>query len=299
MLDFLPAPLKGILAVLLILINTLLFLPLLLLVALAKLVVPAQPFRKACTIVLNAIAWYWIGFNNTLMNLLHRVEWEVRGAEELSKEHWYFVTCNHQSWADIPAIQYVLNSKIPLLKFFLKKQLIWVPLLGVAWWALDFPFMHRHTKEQIAKRPELKGKDIEATKAACEKFRYTPVTIFNFMEGTRFTPEKHQRQNSPYKHLLKPRAGGTAFVFGAMGEMIHTMLDVTIVYPGGRPGIWDYLCGRVRKIVIDIRTREVPERFLGMDYENNREVRVDFQRWVSEIWAEKDRRIETLLAENS
>ena len=299
MLDFLPAPLKGILAVLLILINTLLFLPLLLLVALAKLVAPVQPFRKACTIVLNAIAWYWIGFNNTLMNLLHRVEWEVRGAEELSKKHWYFVTCNHQSWADIPAIQYVLNSKIPLLKFFLKKQLIWVPLLGVAWWALDFPFMHRHTKEQIAKRPELKGKDIEATKAACEKFRYTPVTIFNFMEGTRFTPEKHQRQNSPYKHLLKPRAGGTAFVFGAMGEMIHTMLDVTIVYPGGRPGIWDYLCGRVRKIVIDIRTREVPERFLGMDYENNREVRVDFQRWVSEIWAEKDQRIETLLAENS
>ncbi|XOB91252.1 acyltransferase [Pseudomonadota bacterium 24LQ007] len=299
MLDFLPAPLKGILAVLLILTNTLLFLPLLLLVALAKLIVPVLPFRKACTIVLNAIAWYWIGFNNTLMNLLHRVEWEVRGAEELSKEHWYFVTCNHQSWADIPAIQYVLNSRIPLLKFFLKKQLIWVPLLGVAWWALDFPFMHRHTKEQIAKRPELKGKDIEATKAACEKFRYTPVTIFNFMEGTRFTPEKHQRQNSPYKHLLKPRAGGTAFVFGAMGEMIHTMLDVTIVYPGGRPGIWDYLCGRVRKIVIDIRTREVPERFLGMDYENNREVRVDFQRWVSEIWAEKDQRIETLLAENS
>lgn len=299
MLDFLPAPLKGALAVLLILINTLVFLPLLVLIALAKLIVPVRPFRKACTIVLNAIAWYWIGFNNTLMNLLHRVEWEVRGAEELSKEHWYFVTCNHQSWADIPAIQYVLNSKIPLLKFFLKKQLIWVPLLGVAWWALDFPFMHRHTKEQIAKRPELKGKDIEATKAACEKFRYTPVTIFNFMEGTRFTPAKHRRQNSPYKHLLKPRAGGTAFVFGAMGEMIHTMLDVTIVYPGGRPGIWDYLCGRVRKIVIDIRTREVPERFLGMDYENNREVRVDFQRWVSEIWAEKDQRIETLLAENS
>ena len=299
MLNFLPAPLRGALAVLLILINTLLFLPLLLLVALAKLIIPVRPFRKVCTIALNTIAWYWIGFNNTLVKLLHRVEWDVRGAEKLSKEHWYFVTCNHQSWADIPAIQFVLNSKIPLLKFFLKKQLIWVPLLGVAWWALDFPFMHRHTKEQIAKRPELKGKDIEATKAACEKFRYTPVTIFNFMEGTRFTPEKHQRQNSPYKHLLKPRAGGTAFVFGAMGEMIHTMLDVTIVYPGGRPGIWDYLCGRVRKIVIDIRTREVPERFLGMDYENNREVRVDFQRWVSEIWAEKDQRIETLLAENS
>lgn len=296
MLNFLPAPLKGVLVVLLILLNTIVFLPFLLLFAIVKLVIPVTAVRKVCTVIVNGIAWYWIGFNNTLVKLFHKVEWDVRGAQELSRKHWYFVTCNHQSWTDIPAIQYVLNSKIPLLKFFLKKQLIWVPLLGVAWWALDFPFMHRHTKEQIAKRPELKGKDIAATRAACEKFRYTPVTIFNFMEGTRFTPEKQARQNSPYKNLLKPRAGGTAFVFGAMGEMIHTMLDVTIVYPNGKPGIWDYLCGRVDKIIIDIRTREVPERFLGMDYEGNRELRVDFQRWVSEIWAEKDARIEELKA---
>lgn len=296
MLNFLPAPLKGVLVVLLILLNTIIFLPFLLLFAIIKLVIPVTAVRKVCTVIVNGIAWYWIGFNNTLVKLFHKVEWDVRGAQELSRKHWYLVTCNHQSWTDIPAIQYVLNSKIPLLKFFLKKQLIWVPLLGVAWWALDFPFMHRHTKEQIAKRPELKGKDIAATRAACEKFRYTPVTIFNFMEGTRFTPEKQARQNSPYKNLLKPRAGGTAFVFGAMGEMIHTMLDVTIVYPNGKPGIWDYLCGRVDKIIIDIRTREVPERFLGMDYEGNRELRVDFQRWISEIWAEKDARIEELKA---
>ena len=157
--------------------------------------------------------------------------------------------------------------------------------------------MHRHTKEQIAKRPELKGKDIAATQAACEKFRYTPVTIFNFMEGTRFTPAKHKRQNSPYKHLLKPRAGGTAFVFGAMGEMIHTMLDVTIVYPDGVGGFWDYICGRIRRITIDIRTREVPEKFLGMNYEDDREIRKEFQAWVTGLWQEKDQRIESILAE--
>ena len=294
MLDFLPAPLKGVLVVLLILLNTLIFLPFLLLFAIIKLIIPVKLVRTLCTRMVNLIAWYWIGFNNTLADLFHKIDWDIRGARELSKKHWYFVTCNHQSWTDITAIQYALNSKIPLLKFFLKKELIWVPLLGVAWWGLDFPFMHRHTKEQIARRPELKGKDIEATRKACEKFRYTPVTIFNFMEGTRFTPEKHARQNSPYKNLLKPKAGGTAFVFGAMGEMIHTMLDVTIVYPDGRPGIWDYLSGRVRRIIIDIRTREVPERFLGMDYEGNRELRADFQRWVSGIWAEKDARIEEL-----
>ncbi len=297
MLDFLPAPLKGTLAALLIALNTLVLFPFLMLFALLKLLLPITPVRKACTVVLNTIARVWIGFNNLVMDILNKVEWDVRGAENLSRQHWYFVTCNHQSWADITAIQYVLNSRIPLLKFFLKKELIWVPLLGFAWWALDFPFMHRHTKEQIARKPELKGKDIAATQAACEKFRYTPVTIFNFMEGTRFTPEKHKRQNSPYKHLLKPRAGGTAFVLGAMGEMLHTMLDVTIVYPGqDRVGIWDYFSGRVRRIVIDIRVREIPPQFLGMDYENNREIRVAFQRWVSELWAEKDARIEALKA---
>ncbi|MFO7995002.1 MAG: acyltransferase [Marinobacter sp.] len=294
MLSFLPAPFKGVLAIVLILLNTLWLFPILMVFAIIKLVIPVPPVRKGCTIVLNRIAWLWIGFNNVLADVLHDIEWDVRGVEDLSREHWYFVTCNHQSWADIPAIQHVLNSRIPLLKFFLKQQLIWVPFLGIAWWALDFPFMRRHTKEQIARRPELKGRDVETTRAACEKFRYTPVTIFNFMEGTRLTPAKHKNQNSPYKNLLKPRAGGTAFVLEAMGESLHTMLDVTIVYPEGRSGIWDYLCGRVGKIIIDIRTREIPPRFLGMNYQNDRDVRVDFQRWVSELWAEKDTRIEEL-----
>ncbi|MCM0612666.1 acyltransferase [Marinobacter sediminum] len=294
MLHFLPAPLKGTLAAALILLNTLILFPVLLVFAIIKLILPVSFVRKGCTVILNRIAWIWIGFNNLLMDGLHRVEWDVRGVEDLDRKHWYFVTCNHQSWADIPAIQYVLNNRIPLLKFFLKKELIWVPLMGIAWWALDFPFMHRHTKEQIARRHELKGKDIAATQAACEKFRYTPVTIFNFMEGTRYTPAKHKSQASPYKHLLKPRAGGTAFVLGAMGEMIHTMLDVTIVYPGGRGGFWNYLCGRIGRIIVDVRVREIPSRFLGMDYENNREIRSDFQRWITEIWAEKDARIEEL-----
>ncbi|MDL0432028.1 acyltransferase [Marinobacter sp. TBZ242] len=294
MLSLLPAPVKGVLAILLVLLNTLWLFPILMVFAIIKLVIPLAPVRKGCTIVLNRIAWFWIGFNNVLADVLHTIEWDVRGAEGLSREHWYFVTCNHQSWTDIPAIQHALNSRIPLLKFFLKKQLVWVPFLGIAWWALDFPFMQRHTKEQIARRPELKNRDVETTRAACEKFRYTPVTIFNFMEGTRLTPAKHKSQNSPYKNLLRPRAGGTAFVLEAMGESLHTMLDVTIVYPGGRAGIWDYLCGRVHRIVIDIRTREIPERFLGMDYQNDRDVRVDFQRWVSQLWADKDARIEEL-----
>ena len=296
MLTKFPAPLKGSLAVILVLLNTLILFPVLLLFAFLKLLVPLGPVRKGCTLALNRIAWLWIGFNNWLTDLLHRIEWDVRGAQDLDLRHWYFVTCNHQTWADVLAIQHVLNSRIPLLKFFLKKELIWVPFLGVAWWALDFPFMRRHTREQIARRPELRGQDLETTRRACEKFRTTPVTIFNFMEGTRFTPEKHDQQDSPYRNLLRPRAGGTAFVLSAMGESLHTMLDITIFYPGGAPSFWAYVCGRVNRIIVDIRTLEIPSQFRGMDYANDPELQKEFQAWISDLWARKDRLIDELKA---
>ncbi|WP_404363793.1 acyltransferase [Marinobacter sp.] len=299
MLTNLPAPLKGSLAVLLVLLNTLILFPVLILFAILKLIVPVPLVRKLSTLALNRIAWLWIGFNNCLTDLLHRIEWDVRGARDLDLRHWYFVTCNHQTWADILAIQHVLNSRIPLLKFFLKKELIWVPLLGVAWWALDFPFMRRHTKEQIARRPELRGQDLETTRRACEKFRTTPVTIFNFMEGTRFTPQKHRQQDSPYRNLLRPRAGGTAFVLSAMGESLHTMLDITIFYPDGAPSFWDYVCGRVERITVHIRTMEIPRKFRGMDYANDPELQQEFQTWISELWAEKDELIEQLKASSA
>ncbi|MCH8498120.1 MAG: acyltransferase [Marinobacter sp.] len=297
MLKVLPGPLKGAVAVLLILLNTLVFLPLLLLLAIVKLIVPIKPFRKVLSIVINGIAVYWIGYNNTLMDLFHKIHWDIRGAEKLSRQDWYFVSCNHQGWADIPIMQYVFNSRIPLLKFFLKKELMWVPLMGVAWWALDFPFMRRYTKEQIARNPALKGKDLETTRSACEKFRYTPVTVFNFMEGTRFTPEKHARQQSPYQHLLKPKAGGTAFVLGAMGDMLHTMLDVTIVYPQGRSSFWDFLCGRITEIVVHVNKIEIPQQFLGMDYSNDPEIRKAFHQWLAGMWEQKDALIESILKE--
>ena len=287
---------RGVLALVGIFLNTLLLVTPLYLFALLRLLLPFHAAQVRLSRVLVVIAETWMAINNAIIDLFSQVEWRVEGMDGLARQEWYLMTSNHQSWADILVLQKVTNRRVPSLKFFLKQELIWVPLLGLAWWALDFPFMHRHTKEQIAKRPELKGKDVAATQAACEKFRYTPVTIFNFMEGTRFTPEKHDRQNSPYKHLLKPRAGGTAFVLDAMGDMIHTMLDVTIVYPDGRAGFWDYLCGRIRRIIIDVRTREIPGEFLGMDYENNRETRIAFQRWVGEIWAEKDARIDELKA---
>jgi len=47
------------------------------------------------------------------MRLFNRIEWHVENNAELSRDRWYFVTCNHQSWADILVVQNVLNQRIP------------------------------------------------------------------------------------------------------------------------------------------------------------------------------------------
>jgi len=116
----------------------------------------------------------------------------------------------------------------------------------------------------------------------------------NFVEGTRFTNEKHRSQQSPYAHLLKPRAGGIAFVLGSMGEQIHRVLDVTIVYPDGVASFWALLCGNIRKIKVRVRSLPVSPELLG-DYVNNQPFRLGLQRWLNNIWAEKNRYIEEMM----
>jgi 1-acyl-sn-glycerol-3-phosphate acyltransferase len=294
MLNFLPHWLRGSLILLLIICSTLSLVPFLLLAALLKLLIPISAWRRWCTVVSIEIANLWVGFNNLLLDVVNDIHWDVQGVEDLSLQDWYFVTCNHQSWADILVAQKVLFRKIPMLKFFLKQQLIWVPVIGLAWWALDFPFMKRYSAAEIAKNPALKGKDLETTRKACEKFKYTPVTVFNFLEGTRFTPAKHQHQQSPYRHLLKPKAGGAGFVLGAMGEQLHTMLNLTIYYPGDDRSFWHFLSGRVTEVVVRVEKRAISPQFLSRDYLNDEQFRREFQQWVSTLWEEKDRLINDL-----
>jgi 1-acyl-sn-glycerol-3-phosphate acyltransferase len=155
--------------------------------------------------------------------------------------------------------------------------------------------MKRYTREYLLKHPEKRGEDLKATRAACEKFHYTPVSVMNFVEGTRFTPAKHARQKSPYKHLLTPKAGGVAFVLDAMGSSIQTLVDVTIAYPGGAPTFWDFLCGRVPEIDMEILTVDIPSHLKGRDYSTDAEHRRNVKTWLAEQWQAKDERIEQML----
>jgi len=224
--------------------------------------------------------------------LMTPTQWEMRGVEDLRGDTSYLVISNHQSWVDIPALIQAFNRKTPYFKFFLKKELIWVPFLGLAFWALDYPFMKRYSKAFLDRNPHLKGKDLEITRQACEKFQGIPVTVVNFLEGTRFTVDKHRNQQSPYRHLLKPKAGGVAFVLAALGDNLDALLDVTILYPEGTPpGFWDLLCGRVSRVVIDVQTRDLNAALWRSDYQEDPVFRAEIQQWVSELWAQKDARL--------
>ena len=297
MLSFLPPFVRGCLAVLLLGLNTVFWCALLFCCALVKLALPFHSVRMRMDPILNRIAGWWISCNSGWMRLVQRTEWDVQGLAELRYEGWYLVNCNHQSWADIFVLQHVLNGRVPMLKFFLKQQLIWVPVIGLAWWALDFPFMRRHGKADLRKRPELRSQDAEATRRACEKFALVPTSVMNFAEGTRFTAGKHRAQSSPYRHLLKPKAGALALALNAMGDRFRSVIDVTIVYPGGAPNFWQFACGRTPKIVVRVRELPIPDEFCSGNYAGDPAFRVAFQRWLTALWEFKDRQIGEVLGE--
>lgn len=283
---------------LLILLFTLVGIGPMLLMGLVKALVPVRSVQRVCSVGVMWIAETWAEGLKKLFKWLTPTVWDIRSDVTLSREQPYLVVCNHQSWVDIPALVAAFNRRTPFFKFFLKKELIWVPLIGLAFWALDYPFMKRYSKEHLAKHPEDRGKDLEITQRACEKFHNLPVTVVNFLEGTRFTPTKHRQQGSPYRHLLKPKSGGMAFVMAALGEQMRFLLDVTIMYPEGRiPGFWHLISGQVSRVVVDIRSRTVPpELFLG-DYANDPAFRETFQAWVSQLWVAKDKRLDELRRE--
>jgi 1-acyl-sn-glycerol-3-phosphate acyltransferase len=283
MLARLPAVLRGPIAAFAVGANTLLVFLLMVPPALVKLAVPALIVRGVCDRLLNALASAWVGVNNAWIQAVNPARWDVKGVDDLHRHGWYLVSSNHQSWVDILVLQRVFHGHIPFLKFFLKQELIWVPFLGLAWWALDLPFLKR-------KKGTTGGShvDLETTRKSCERFKLIPTSVINFCEGTRFTLEKHALQRSPYSHLLKPKSGGMAVALSTMGAQFHTALDVTIHYAEGIPTMWDYLSDRVPRIVVDVKTREIPAALLDPKVQQQDDYRAQVQRWLDGLWVEKD-----------
>lgn len=259
--------------------------------ALLKLCLPFVPVRKFSDSVLNFLIENWIRINGLWIALAQRIRWDVTGVDGLKRRGWYLVSSNHQSWVDILVLQKVLTGRVPFVKFFLKRELIWVPVMGLAWWALDFPFMRRGSGKSSQAR------DMAETRKSCERFKLVPTSVINFMEGTRFTPGKHKAQGSPYRNLLKPKLGGMSMALATMGDQFDSMLDVTIVYPQGVPTFWDLLSGRVNEVVVRVKEVPIPADLRVGDEVLNPAYRAHLQSWVADLWAEKDRHIDEITAQ--
>ena len=236
----------------------------------------------------------WISINNFNLRITQNIQWDIQGLEGLSTEHSYLILVNHQSWMDIVVLQHFLNRKVPFIRFFLKKELIYVPLLGGAWWALDFPFMKRYSLKELRQNPEKRREDFETAKQVGIKFRQSSVSILSFLEGTRFTKFKHETQKSPYVNLLVPKVGGISAVLQGMGENFHSVLDITIVYPEGVVSLMQTFMGKLHHIKVLVRQLPVPVQLISGDYFNDPNYRQNLQSWVRGIWTEKDQIISDL-----
>jgi 1-acyl-sn-glycerol-3-phosphate acyltransferase len=294
MLHFLPGALLGVIAILLFVINIIICAIILFSMALVMYIVPNKRWCLWWHDKLHLVPELWNYVSRFILKLICRIEWDVQGVDELNPKGWYLMLSNHQTWSDIIVLQQVFFGHIPPLRFFMKNELKWqLPIAAQACMLLDYPFMKRHSKEYLQKHPEMKGKDIATTRKSCEKFKYIPTTIINFVEGGRFSTDRHANQKSPYKHLLKPKAGGIAFSIATMGEFIHTILDVTIVYPNEDLTFWDFVCGRINKVIVKVRKIPITPDLIG-DYEDDRAFRVHFQSWVNQVWHDKDKLIEEI-----
>lgn len=246
------------------------------------------------------IANHWINTNNRLIEkVLPDIDFRVSMPDDLSTHGKYILLSNHQSWVDTTVIQYISENRLPLTRFFAKYELLYIPIVGQAFYFLDFPMMKRYSKEAIAKNPALKDRDIVEAKRACKNLIDKPFTLLNFIEGTRFTQKKHDLQQSPYQHLLKPKAGGIALAIGALGAEIDTVLDMTIVYPDGIPTYQDLWKGNIKRIGVDIQRIALPgdllQRLIDGKYQTDEQTKKDMYIWLDRLWQEKDQRIQAML----
>ena len=277
----------GIISSTILIVNTLILAILMIPLGIIKFLIPIKSLRASFTKIIIKIGEIWISVNSLWVIKLHKPNLEIHGQENLDGNSWFLSTSNHQSAADIFIVQLITNRKIPMLKFFIKYELIYVPIIGICWWALDMPFLKRYTQEQIKRNPKLEGRDYKKMKKSLEHYSLHPVSIFSYAEGTRFSKEKHINQNSKFSHLLKPKEGGLAIALSNVNK-IKELIDITIIYDSDNLGFWNYLCGNIKNIKIFISKTKIPSKYLIDTLITNNELRSDFKLWLYDRWAEKD-----------
>lgn len=261
-----------------------------------KLLLPFKTVRRLVRRTVAGIAELWIAIVVNCFRMSYRTRIEVTGDTDFDRNHSYLLLCNHLSWVDVPVLLWAFSGQLPFYRFFLKRSLIWMPLLGIAFWALEYPFIRFRSQKYLESRPEKRGEGLETARRACERLEGVPSTIVNFPEGAINTRERHRRQSPEHRNLLRAHAGGPSLVISAMGEQLDALLDVTIHYPDGPPSVPDFMLDRVERVRVHVRRIPIPDALVGGDYQDDPEVRTRFRAWINDLWRSKDALIDDLEA---
>jgi 1-acyl-sn-glycerol-3-phosphate acyltransferase len=255
------------------------------------------PISSVQTGIYGMMAWIYriaVQMNGWILFKGLKIQLELTGINPTYTGDFFLAICNHQSWSDIFILQHLLNRKTPIMKFLVKKELIYLPVVGLICWAYDFPFLNRgkQTKKSFDK---LNSKnDSQTLNKSLAQFLRSSATIMNFAEGTRFSPLKAKRQNSPYQYLLKPKAGGLIAIYKMMGRELAAFLDFTIVYDAPRPNFWRFIGGRIPRVKVHLDTILSDEfrENLGLPDTNFSPDRAI--EWINQRWGQKERIIERI-----
>lgn len=299
MLSFLPAPLLFLLNFTLISVVTVVLAIPVFALALVRLLLPFKFVLALVDKVNQAVFYLWVSNNSFLMWLTNRIKWDIKGADIKKIQGSCFIISNHVTWTDIVMLGHIYRGKIPITKFFLKHSLIYIPILGQACYSLGMPFLRRYSRNELLKNPKLKMKDINATRKACLNLLEHPSSLVNFVEGTRYTPQKAAAQKSPYRHLMPPKAASLAIALGLIGEHIDCMLNTTLIYPGKHEGsiFMQMLCGRLKHVIarVEVIDKETIAAHMVGDYLHDKQFKHAFTMYLRDLWQRKDEQIEALL----
>lgn len=264
----------------------------LLLAGIAKGIVPGS--RPAANRLMDGIYRWAVRVDDFWLRSVIGIRWN-HPPMNLARDRSYLVLSNHASWSDILLIQSVIvrggvggrhgSGPGPLLKFLVKRELAFIPILGLIFWAYDFPLLQRKSAagEDDATRRQ---RDLQAVRDACQVVRENPAAMMNFAEGSRSTPAKRARQESPYQFLLAPRVGGFHALLEGVGDEVEGVIDLTVGYPAS-VSFWAFLSGALPSVQIDAQV------FGRGDLPQTRE---EAALWLSARWDEKDRRIAEIRA---
>lgn len=211
--------------------------PLLVLVVVRGIAPPARGWTQATG---EAIYRHAVAFDDWWLRRVSRAVWHCPDPPP-ARDAPCIVIANHRSWADVFLIQSAVARHGPIVKFLCKRELAWIPVLGLIFLAFDFPVVRRRGSRGLPEA-ESRAADRRRVREACETLRTRPAAMLTFVEGTRFTPEKHARVASPYRCLLPPKTGGFEAIVESLRGVEARVLDLTILY-SGTSAFWTFLGG--------------------------------------------------------